>query len=174
MKTALAVLGGLVAGLAMAGGAFVALSDDGSDGDDTPAAGDKERPSPPPVATDQTAAALGPATRGGEVIVFLDLDVSDEERRGVEEALDADPEVVAYEYWDQEESLAEARRLFQNNGKMLATINESPEIIPASYRLDVAGTDVESAGRVALDLEELPGVDRTTVAPSADDWAGTG
>jgi FtsX extracellular domain len=161
MKTALAVLGGLAAGLVIAGGAFVALGDEDA-GDDPPVPGDRERPSP--SVTDQPAADLGVPTRGGEVIVFLDGDVSDEERRGVESALEAHPDVVAYEYWDHEESLAEARTLFRDNGEMLAKITEQPEIIPASYRLDVAGDDVESAGRVTLDLEGLPGVMRATVA----------
>lgn len=146
MKTKLAVLGGIVLGLVLAAGAYTVLVDDT---DDTQDAGGRP---------------LNASARDGEgdVVVFIDTAATDGERGAIEDAIAAHPDVMSYEYWDQEESLAEARRLFEDNADMLARITEEPELIPASYRVDLVSKDTGLASSVALDFEDVPGVMRAT------------
>jgi cell division protein FtsX len=92
------------------------------------------------------------------VLVFLDRRVTDDERRGIEAVLDDHPQVADYGFWNQAESLAEARRLFSGNAEMLAKLDRDPGIIPSSYPITLTSADPQSAGRVVADLESRPGV----------------
>lgn len=101
-----------------------------------------------------------PATavdRGGDVLVFLDEDLTDAERQAVVAELDARSEVATYEYWDEAASLAEARDMFRDDAEMLEKLDNGATV-PTSYRLTLTDVDRVSAGRLALDLENLPGV----------------
>jgi hypothetical protein len=158
MRTAAAALGGVVTGLLIAAGFVVARDDDPAGRGAPEAAADVATTAPPP------------ADRSGDVLVFLDQGVSDEDRRGIEAVLDADPRVAGYEYWDNAESVEEARRLFSRNAEMLAKIEREPELIPSSYRLTVIDGDWQAAGRLAAELEDLPGVRETAVDASNLNW----
>jgi cell division protein FtsX len=120
---------------------------------DAAPAWDSSWPTPePPTAAD----------RGGDVLVFLDDDLTDAERQAVVAELDARSEVASYEYWDEAASLAEARELFRDDAEMLEKLDNGTTV-PTSYRLTLNDIDRVSAGRLALDLEDLPGVLETVV-----------
>ncbi|HKE75540.1 MAG TPA: permease-like cell division protein FtsX [Acidimicrobiales bacterium] len=153
MRAAVGACLGVAAGALFTLGAVLVLDDgdSGSDGGDSSLAGS--------VAPTADSAA----DRGGDVLVFLDQDVTDAQRQSIEAWLDRHPEVASIEYWDQAESLAEARRLFRHNPEMLAKIDANPEAIPASYRLALTTAGLGSAGRIAVDADGLPGVLRSVV-----------
>jgi cell division protein FtsX len=86
--------------------------------------------------------------------VFLDRDVTEAERQGLEAAIDNHPQVASHEFWDQAESLAEARRIFRNHAEML---------VPSSIRITLTHADPATAGQVAADLQDQPGVMQVTI-----------
>lgn len=100
MKPAVAAIGGVVASVVVALGiaAFV-LDDDGADR----GAGDRD------AATGTAPPTTAEVDRGGDVIVFLQREVTDAQRQSIEALLDTQPEIASYEYWNQERSTAEAR-----------------------------------------------------------------
>jgi cell division protein FtsX len=151
MRTAAAVLAGVIAGLLVAIGLVVTLGPGDS-------ASREDRVAGGTAPTSTTA-----VDRGGDVLVFLDRWVTDDERRGIEAVLDDHAQVADYQFWDQTESLAEARRLFSGNAEMLAKLDQDPGIIPSSYRITLTSADPQSAGRVVADLDGRAGVKEMTV-----------
>jgi hypothetical protein len=106
--------------------------------------------------------------RGGHVLVFLVEGVSDAERRGIEVVLDAQEDVEDDEYWNAEESRAEARRLFRDDAEMLAKI-EAGVHVPESYRLLLRDPSRPNAMVVSSHLDGLPGVLEVTITEAVPD-----
>jgi FtsX extracellular domain len=148
MRAVIAGLGGVLIGGLLALGAAATIDEGGS--------GSEAR-------EDDAIGGMAPTStsvdgRDGDVLVFLDRGVTDSQRQSIEASLDNHPEVASYEYWDHAESVAEARRLFSDNAEMLAKIDKDPDLIPASYRVILTSAGLGSAGRIAADVEDRPGV----------------
>jgi cell division protein FtsX len=155
VRTAAAVLGGVVVGLIVAIGLVVTLGRNDSSRRESAATGGAGA-----VSTSSSATSID---RDGHVLVFLERDVTEAERQTIEAALDNHPQVAGHEFWDQADSLAEARRLFRNNAEMLAKLDRDPGIIPSSYRITLTHADPASAGRVVADFQDQPGVMQVTI-----------
>ena len=99
--------------------------------------------------------------REGDVIVFLEFDITSEESAAIEQVLASSPLVAQFEYWDHAMSHEEALRLFRDNPEMLAKLQASPELVPASYRVTLVEDDVPSATELILALDGVAGVLKT-------------
>ena len=95
--------------------------------------------------------------RSGHLLVFLVDGVTHSERQGIEAALAAREDVEAYEHWDAEASLAEARRLFRDDPEMIAKFDDGLAV-PESYRLLLRNPTRPNATVVWSHFEGLPGV----------------
>lgn len=100
--------------------------------------------------------------REGDVIVFLELDISPEQSAAIEQVLVGHTVVAEYEYWDHAASLDEARRLFRDNAQMLAKLETQPELVPPSYRVTLVQADTPSAAELIVALDGLAGVLQAT------------
>lgn len=104
---------------------------------------------------------------GIELIVFLQRDISEEQRAQLEAAFDENDEIDRARYVDIEESQAEARRLFDRNEAMLKQIEENPELVPASYRIAPQTKDTAVITSLQQQFNSQPGVLRTTSSQDA-------
>lgn len=147
MRSTASLLAGIVVGLAIALGVVVVLTGD-SDSPDAPEA----------TAGTASTTSTTVVDRGGDVLVFLEPDVTEQQRSDIEGALEAIPEVAGVEYWDQAAGLAEALRLFADNPVMLAKLESNPDLVPASYRVSLMRRDVPSAVATITAVDGRPGV----------------
>lgn len=99
--------------------------------------------------------------REGDVIVFLEFDITSEESAAIEQVLASSPLVARFEYWDQAMSHEEALQLFRDNPEMMAKLQASPELVPASYRVTLVEDDVPSATELILAFDGVAGVLQT-------------
>ena len=149
MTRAVTGLACLVAGAVLGAGAMALVGrDDG--GADTP------------PSEDGAAAPAEEVDRGGHVLVFLVDGVTEEQRRGIEAALDTHADVEDYEYWDAEASVAEARQILAGDPEMLARVDAGLPV-PESYRLLLREPDLPRATVVRGDLQGLPGVRQVVI-----------
>lgn len=137
-----------MAGLAVA--LAIVLSNDGGSGN----------------GTQRSASASGRVTsptddREGDVIVFLESDITSEQSAAIEQVLASSPLVAQFEYWDQAMSHEEALHLFRDSPEMMAKLQASPELVPASYRATLVEDDVPSATELILAFDGVAGVLRT-------------
>ena len=95
---------------------------------------------------------------GIEVIAFLRADITDEQRVAIEDLLNADPDVEDVVYVDREESHAEAMRLFERNEAMKAKLDADPDLVPDSFRIKPASTEVNIMESLGADLASQAGV----------------
>src|SRR5690606_38710311 len=95
---------------------------------------------------------------GIEVIAFLKSDVTDEQRDAIVAALDDSPEIDDWDYFDREQSHAEAMRLFDRNEAMKTKLEASPELVPDSYRMRPASSDIDIMEGLGAELAQQPGV----------------
>jgi FtsX extracellular domain len=154
VRTAAAVLGGVVVGLIVAIGLVVTLGRNDS----------SRRESAATSGAGAVSTSSAPSIdRDGHVLVLLERDITEAERQTIEAALDNHPQVAGHEFWGQANSLTEARQLFRNNAEMLAKLDRDPGIIPSSYRITLTHADPASAGRVVADFQDEPGVMQVTI-----------
>jgi cell division transport system permease protein len=104
--------------------------------------------------------------QGIELIVFLQRDVSDEQRDALRQQLEDNPEIDEVRYVGAEESREEALRLFERNDAMLRKIRENETWVPPSFRLIPTTKDTEAVQSLQQQLSSAPGV--FSVASSID------
>jgi cell division transport system permease protein len=101
---------------------------------------------------------------GVEVIVFLNRDISDEQRNALEESIDGTEGVESFRYVNQDESRDEYERLFRRNEAMLDRIRDRPNLLPTSYRITPSTTDTDTIQQMTARFNEQAGVARATSA----------
>ena len=101
-----------------------------------------------------------------ELIVFLNRDITEEQKTALEDQLNESPEIERVRYVGVEESRDEALRLFERNDSMLRKIRENRTWVPPSFRLVPATKDVEAIKSLQSQLAGAAGVFR--VATSLD------
>jgi cell division transport system permease protein len=94
---------------------------------------------------------------GIEVIAFLKADVNEEQHDAIKALLDENPEVDDWTYVTPEESLEEARRLFQRNEAMLSKLDNGTRV-PDSYRIQPASNEIDIMETLGQELASQPGV----------------
>jgi cell division transport system permease protein len=104
---------------------------------------------------------------GIELIVFVQREVTDEQRTALEQQFEENPQIESWDYVDLEESRAEARRLFERNEAMLQKIEEDEDLVPASYRIAPTTADSQVIDSLARQYASAPGVQRTTSSQEA-------
>lgn len=101
---------------------------------------------------------------GVAVIVFLNREITDEQRDALEQAMERDSDVRSVDYFDENESRAEFERLFRRNQAMLDRIADNPNLLPTSYRVTPSTTDADAIRDMTARLAGQPGVRRATSA----------
>ncbi|HKA83525.1 MAG TPA: permease-like cell division protein FtsX [Acidimicrobiales bacterium] len=99
---------------------------------------------------------------GVQVLVFLQRNVTDEQRSALEKSIEDNPEVDSFKYVDVKESNQEARRLFRGNAAMLQRLEADPEMVPPSYRLVPRTTETGTVESLRRQYEGQPGVQAAT------------
>jgi cell division transport system permease protein len=99
---------------------------------------------------------------GVQVLVFLQRNITDEQRTALEDSISKNPEVDSFKYVDVEESNQEARRLFRGNAAMLQRLEADPEMVPPSYRLVPQTTETGTVESLRRQYEGQPGVQAAT------------
>ena len=95
---------------------------------------------------------------GIEVIAFLKADITEEQRDAIVTTLDDSPEIDDWDYFDREQSHAEDMRLFERNEAMKTKLEASPELVPDSYRMRPASSDIDIMEGLGAELAQQPGV----------------
>jgi FtsX extracellular domain len=163
VRTAIAVLGGIVIGLAVVFGVASVQGRDGPESRDSLERRDGPESRAGGAVDVADVVSRTPPERGSDVLVFLAPDVTDAQRTAIEAELDDHPQVASYDYWDHEESVAEALRLFREHAEMLAKIDSDPQVILSSYRVVLTSGALVDAGRLANEAEAWPGVKEAVV-----------
>lgn len=112
-----------------------------------------------------------------DLIVFVTIDVTEDQAATVGDLLEEDGAVAGYHFMDHDESVEEYNRIFADNPAMLAEGRENPDLIPASFRIDLVEPDSSGASDLAERLTELPGVFKVvdgTPGNPGDDPASAG
>jgi cell division transport system permease protein len=104
--------------------------------------------------------------QGIELIVFLQRNITDEQRDALEQQLRDNPEIEGIRYVGVEESREEALRLFERNDAMLRKIRENETWVPPSFRLAPNTKDIDAIRSLQRQLQGVPGV--FSVATSLD------
>lgn len=95
---------------------------------------------------------------GVEIILFLNRDITEDQQTALETALDDHPEVVDFRFVDKDASREEFSRLFRRNRAMLERIEENPDILPTSFRVDPRTTNTEAIEALTEQFSTEPGV----------------
>lgn len=99
---------------------------------------------------------------GIELIVFLEREVTPEQREALEAKFDENPEISKVTFVDEEESREEALRLFERNEAMRKKVEENEDLIPASYRLVPTTKDDGVIKSLTAQYADEPGVRQAT------------
>jgi cell division transport system permease protein len=99
---------------------------------------------------------------GIEVIAFLKADITEEQRDAIQASIEDNPEVGDFEYVDREQSHTEAMRLFERNEAMRTKLEASPELVPDSFRMRPASSDINLMNSLGEQLAAEPGVLQVT------------
>jgi cell division transport system permease protein len=95
--------------------------------------------------------------KGGiEFIVYLQPKISDEQKASIQRDLEANPDVKAATFVNQDDSYKEFRRLFADSPALLDTI--SADILPPSYRVAPRIQDPEVVKALGDQFSGKPGV----------------
>jgi cell division transport system permease protein len=97
-----------------------------------------------------------------QIVMFIDRDITDEQQEALETTLDEHPEVARFSLFGENESIAEAERLFATNDAMLQRIDENPTMIPNSYRVVPSTVERDAVSSLTVQLAGEPGVMRAT------------
>ncbi|GAA2193232.1 permease-like cell division protein FtsX [Micromonospora lupini] len=87
--------------------------------------------------------------------VFLDHDITDQQRGAVNRALDADPAVGALEFESREEALARFQKMYADAPELVAAVTSDQ--LPESFRITLDGRS--QYAKLADRVERMPGVD---------------
>ncbi|MGH3666462.1 MAG: permease-like cell division protein FtsX [Egibacteraceae bacterium] len=90
-----------------------------------------------------------------EVSIFLNLDVTPDQRDSLQSDLDGNPLVEEIIYVSQEQAFEEVKEIFSGDEAVLNSVE--PDILPASFRVKL--TDPEQYEVVASQFDGYPGVD---------------
>ena len=101
------------------------------------------------------------------VIAFLQDDVTAEATVELQEEVSSWPQVSDVFYVSKQEAFDEAVILFSNDEAMLRVLEENPDLLPASLR--VQPTDPEDYDLIVTRLESTPGVQKVESAGDAID-----
>jgi cell division transport system permease protein len=101
---------------------------------------------------------------GVEMIVFIQREITPEQRDALVRALDEHEYVAAHRFVDEEESREEFRRLFRRNQAMLDRIEDDPNLLPTSYRVTPTTSDEDTIRGMTQQFNEMEGVQRATSA----------
>ncbi|MEO7429403.1 MAG: permease-like cell division protein FtsX, partial [Acidimicrobiales bacterium] len=72
--------------------------------------------------------------KGGiEFIVYLQPQITEDQKASLQRDLDANPDVKEYSFVNQDQTFEEFKRLFQNSPQLVETV--TPEILPPSFRV---------------------------------------
>lgn len=99
---------------------------------------------------------------GIEVIAFLKADITEEQREAIQASIEDNPEVGDFDYVDREQSHAEAMRLFERNEAMRTKLEASPDLVPDSFRMRPASSDINLMNSLGEQLAAEPGVLQVT------------
>ena len=95
--------------------------------------------------------------KGGiEFIVYLDPQVTQEQRASIQRDLEDNPEVKTATFVDQDETYEEFKRLFQDSPQLIETV--SPEILPPSFRVAPENQDPQVVQALGDQFVPKPGV----------------
>jgi cell division transport system permease protein len=95
--------------------------------------------------------------KGGiEFIVYMQPEVTEEQKASIEGDLGANPDVKSFDYVDQDETYEEFVRLFGDSPQLVETV--SPEILPPSFRVAPQVQDPEVVQALGDQFNEKPGV----------------
>ncbi len=95
--------------------------------------------------------------KGGiEFIVYLQPDVTQEQRASIEKDLVDNPDVKTATFVNQDETYEEFKRLFQDSQQLVESV--SPEILPPSFRVAPRIQDPEVVQALGAQFEGKPGV----------------
>ena len=97
-------------------------------------------------------------SRAAEMSVYLDDQITDQERSAIESALTPSEIVAAHEYVSKETALGRFKQTFSDLAGSIGTLGENP--LPASYEVRLRTGPATEAGVEALGakLRETPGV----------------
>jgi cell division transport system permease protein len=101
---------------------------------------------------------------GVEIIVFLQRDITEEQRTAVQESIEGTDGVESVRYVNAEESREEYERLFRRNEAMLERIRDRPNLLPTSFRVAPTTTNAEVIEQMTGRFNEQAGVERATSA----------
>jgi len=101
------------------------------------------------------------------VIAFLQDDVTPDTTAELQDEISSWPQVSDVFYVSKQEAFEEALILFSNDEAMLRVLEESPDLLPASMR--VQPTDPEDYDLIVTRLESTPGIQRVESAGDAID-----
>jgi cell division protein FtsX len=91
-----------------------------------------------------------------KAIIYMDVDISDEQRRALESTLDQDPAIKSFEYLDRAAAYEEFQILFKDSPEMLEDVD--PEALPTSFKLVPEDPSPESVLQIKESYEDEPGV----------------
>ena len=95
--------------------------------------------------------------KGGiEFIVYLQPQISQDQKDSVQRDLDANPDVKSYIFVDQDQTFEEFKRLFQNSPQLVETV--TPDILPPSFRVAPRIQDPEVVKALGDQFQGKPGV----------------
>ena len=102
--------------------------------------------------------------KGVEVIVFVDRQITPEQKQALEDKLGDHPEIADSHFVDDDASRAEYERLFEDNQAMLDRIRENPNLLPNSYRITPVSKETQAILSLTEQLRKEPGVLKATSA----------
>ena len=95
--------------------------------------------------------------KGGiEFIVYLQPDVSAEQRTSIQKDLDDNPEVKKADFVDQDATYQEFKRLFASSPQLVETV--SPDVLPPSFRVAPRIQDPDVVKALGDQFKNKPGV----------------
>ena len=95
--------------------------------------------------------------RGGiEFIVYLNPEVTEDQRASIERDLTGNPDVREITYVDQDETYEEFQRLFADSPQLVETVE--PEILPPSFRVAPRNQDPQVVKALGDQFTNKPGV----------------
>jgi cell division transport system permease protein len=89
-----------------------------------------------------------------EVSIFLDAEITEEQRAELDAALNSDPLVASYYYETQEEAYEQFRSLFADQPELVDAVG--PESLPESYRVKL--TDPEQFQQISDRYGQVEGI----------------
>ncbi|MEX2293784.1 MAG: permease-like cell division protein FtsX [Acidimicrobiales bacterium] len=95
--------------------------------------------------------------KGGiEFIVYLQPQITEDQKASVQRDLDSNPDVKSFTFVNQDETYEEFKRLFQNSPQLVETV--TPDILPPSFRVAPRIQDPEVVKALGDQFQGKPGV----------------